>query len=82
MQNESRPNPDELLVQIKKEEQKKKRGKLKIYLGMSAGVGKTFAMLQDASRAHARIRNSSCSTFPSFPGKKFTIKVLSSKKWI
>ncbi len=54
MQNVSRPNPDELLAQIKKEEQKKKRGKLKIYLGMSAGVGKTFAMLQDASRALGR----------------------------
>jgi two-component system sensor histidine kinase KdpD len=54
MQNVSRPNPDELLAQIKKEEQKEKRGKLKIYLGMSAGVGKTFAMLQDASRAHGR----------------------------
>jgi two-component system sensor histidine kinase KdpD len=27
---------------------KKKRGKLKIYIGMSAGVGKTFRMLQEA----------------------------------
>jgi two-component system sensor histidine kinase KdpD len=33
---------------------KKKRGKLKIYIGMSAGVGKTFRMLQEA---HALQRN-------------------------
>lgn len=50
----SRPNPDELLAQIKKSEQKEKKGKLKIYLGMSAGVGKTFSMLQDASMAYGR----------------------------
>lgn len=54
MEELSRPNPDELLAQIKKDEQKEKKGKLKIYLGMSAGVGKTFAMLQDASKAKGR----------------------------
>ncbi len=54
MEDASRPNPDELLAQIKQSEQKEKKGKLKIYLGMSAGVGKTFAMLQDASMAYGR----------------------------
>ena len=54
MDNTSRPNPDELLAQIRNSEQKEKKGKLKIYLGMSAGVGKTFAMLQDASMARGR----------------------------
>jgi two-component system sensor histidine kinase KdpD len=54
MEESSRPNPDELLAQIKKNEQKEKKGKLKIYLGMCAGVGKTFAMLQDASKANGR----------------------------
>lgn len=54
MEDASRPNPDELLAQIKTTEQKEKKGKLKIYLGMSAGVGKTFAMLQDASMAYGR----------------------------
>ena len=33
---------------------KSRRGKFKIYIGMSAGVGKTFRMLQEA---HALIRN-------------------------
>jgi len=34
--------------------QKSRRGKLKIYIGMSAGVGKTYRMLQEA---HALLRN-------------------------
>lgn len=50
MENDFRPDPDELLARIKKQEEKKKKGKLKIYFGMSAGVGKTYAMLQDAQR--------------------------------
>jgi two-component system sensor histidine kinase KdpD len=41
-----RPNPDELLDKIKAAE--KSSGKLKIFLGYSAGVGKTYAMLDDA----------------------------------
>src|ERR1700755_2480862 len=33
---------------------KSKRGKFKIYIGMSAGVGKTYRMLQEA---HSMLRN-------------------------
>jgi two-component system sensor histidine kinase KdpD len=43
-----RPDPDELLAAIKQEEESFKRGKLKIFFGMCAGVGKTFTMLQAA----------------------------------
>src|SRR3982074_1110605 len=43
-----RPDPDELLAQVKREEVAATRGKLKIFFGMSPGVGKTFAMLQGA----------------------------------
>ncbi|GAP06046.1 osmosensitive K+ channel histidine kinase [Anaerolinea thermolimosa] len=42
----SRPDPDELLKNIKAEEPT--RGKLKIFLGYAAGVGKTYAMLEAA----------------------------------
>jgi two-component system, OmpR family, sensor histidine kinase KdpD len=45
---EDRPNPDELLASLKYEEEKSKRGKLKIFFGMCAGVGKTYTMLQTA----------------------------------
>jgi two-component system sensor histidine kinase KdpD len=43
-----RPDPDELLASIKLEEDRSKRGKLKIFFGMCAGVGKTYTMLQTA----------------------------------
>jgi two-component system sensor histidine kinase KdpD len=50
MDEDSRPNPEELLKAINKEEKKETRGRLKIFLGMAAGVGKTFAMLEEAQR--------------------------------
>lgn len=40
--------PDELLESLKRQEQRQKHGRLKIYLGMVAGVGKTYAMLKHA----------------------------------
>ena len=43
-----RPDPDELLASLKQEEELNKRGKLKIFFGMCAGVGKTYTMLQTA----------------------------------
>ena len=45
---DNRPDPDELLASLKFDEEKSKRGKLKIFFGMCAGVGKTYAMLQAA----------------------------------
>ncbi len=44
----SRPDPDELLRSLKKEEEKLEKGKLKLFFGMCAGVGKTYAMLSEA----------------------------------
>jgi two-component system sensor histidine kinase KdpD len=46
--NDNRPDPDALLVQIQKDEERKSRGKLKIFLGYAAGVGKTYGMLKAA----------------------------------
>jgi two-component system, OmpR family, sensor histidine kinase KdpD len=45
-----RPDPDALLARVQSEDQKENRGKLKIFLGYAAGVGKTFAMLEAARR--------------------------------
>jgi len=50
---ENRPNPDALLAAVKKVEAQAGRGRLKVFFGMAAGVGKTYAMLQDA---RARLR--------------------------
>lgn len=43
-----RPDPDEILAFLQNEEAKLNSGKLKIYLGMCAGVGKTYSMLLQA----------------------------------
>ena len=48
--DDQRPDPDALLEQIRDEEQKAARGRLRIYFGSSAGVGKTYAMLQAARK--------------------------------
>jgi two-component system sensor histidine kinase KdpD len=45
---DSRPDPDRLLARIKDEAVQARRGKLKLFFGASAGVGKTFAMLSGA----------------------------------
>lgn len=43
-----RPDPDQLLAQVQRAESRAKRGRLKIFLGYAAGVGKTYAMLRAA----------------------------------
>ena len=48
MIDEQRPDPDDLLRRIKQEESIKHRGKFKVFLGMCAGVGKTYSMLEAA----------------------------------
>lgn len=42
----SRPTPEQFLNLIRRQE----RGRLKVYLGSSAGVGKTYAMLREGQR--------------------------------
>ncbi|MGE5249297.1 MAG: DUF4118 domain-containing protein [Bacteroidota bacterium] len=49
---ERRPDPDELLKGIQAEEHD--RGRLKIFLGYAAGVGKTYAMLEAAHQRKAQ----------------------------
>ena len=48
----TRPNPDVLLHRVKDEEARARHGRLKVFLGAVAGVGKTYAMLQ---AAHERL---------------------------
>src|SRR5207253_6667682 len=43
-----RPDPEALLARVKDEEARRARGKLKIFFGAAAGVGKTYAMLEAA----------------------------------
>lgn len=45
---DSRPDPDQLLATVNAEEARARRGKLRIFFGGSAGVGKTYSMLEAA----------------------------------
>ena len=54
--SEQRPDPDALLAQVQREEADARRGRLKIFFGANAGVGKTFAMLAAAQAAQRQGR--------------------------
>jgi two-component system sensor histidine kinase KdpD len=51
---DDRPDPDDLLAQAREAERAARRGKLKIFFGASAGVGKTCAMLAQAQAQRAQ----------------------------
>jgi two-component system, OmpR family, sensor histidine kinase KdpD len=84
-----RPDPDELLAVIKKDESKMQSGRLRIFFGMAAGVGKTYAMLKAAQDrlnegidvvigmvdSHHRIETEMLTAgLPFIPRKKFNYK--------
>src|SRR5512133_235727 len=50
MKDIERPDPDILLARVQSEESERLKGKLKIFLGYAAGVGKTFSMLEAAQQ--------------------------------
>ena len=51
--NEQRLDPDQLLAHVEEEEARAKLGRLRIFFGASAGVGKTYAMLEAARGARS-----------------------------
>jgi two-component system sensor histidine kinase KdpD len=50
---EHRPDPETLLARAKEEEARRSQGRLKLFFGAAAGVGKTYAMLEAASELRA-----------------------------
>ncbi|WED43632.1 DUF4118 domain-containing protein [Legionella cardiaca] len=48
--DDQRPDPDVLLAKVQSQEKEASQGKLRIYFGASAGVGKTYAMLTEAKK--------------------------------
>lgn len=54
---EPRTDPDRVLASVKQQEQRARGGRLKIFLGMAPGVGKTYAMLAAAHRMAAEGRD-------------------------
>ena len=55
--SENRPDPDALLAKVQRQEAAARRGKLRIYFGSSAGVGKTYAMLLAARKLKSEGRD-------------------------
>jgi two-component system sensor histidine kinase KdpD len=75
MSETGRPDPDALLERIREEEARSKRGKLKIFFGATAGVGKTYAMLE-AARRHVAERRDVVVGWVETHGRKETAALL------
>ncbi len=52
-ETDQRPDPDALLEKVQRAEAIRRRGRLKVFFGASAGVGKTFGMLLAARERRA-----------------------------
>ncbi len=53
MAETERRDPDQLLADVQRQEARARRGRLRIFFGASAGVGKTYSMLEAAHAALA-----------------------------
>src|SRR5215472_9600376 len=63
-----RRTPDELLAEIEREERRRQRGKLKVFLGYASGVGKSFQMLDEGRRRRERGEDVvACALQPDYP---------------
>ncbi|HTX44155.1 MAG TPA: sensor histidine kinase KdpD, partial [Methanocella sp.] len=57
MEEYKRPDPEELLKLINKEESDNTKGKLTVYFGYAPGVGKTYSMLSDTRQGRQEGRD-------------------------
>jgi two-component system, OmpR family, sensor histidine kinase KdpD len=63
-----RPSPDQLLAEVEREEARKRRGRLKVFLGYASGVGKSFQMLDEGRRRKERGEDVIvCALQPEYP---------------
>jgi two-component system sensor histidine kinase KdpD len=61
--NDNRPDPDLLLAQVQQTEARARRGRLTIFFGANAGVGKTYWMSWSATSSCTAVRKpSDCSS--------------------
>src|ERR1700684_3196874 len=62
------PSPEQILAEIEFEERRKRRGRLKVFLGYAGGVGKSFRMLDEGRRRHDRGEDVLvCALQPAYP---------------
>jgi two-component system, OmpR family, sensor histidine kinase KdpD len=63
-----RPSPEQILAEIEFEERRKRRGRLKVFLGYAGGVGKSFQMLDEGRRRRDRGEDVLvCALQPAYP---------------
>ena len=63
-----RPTPEQLLAEVEREERRKRRGRLKVFLGYAGGVGKSFQMLDEGRRRRERGEDVVvCALQPEYP---------------
>jgi len=63
-----RPSPEQLLAEIQREERRQRRGRLKVFLGYSGGVGKSFQMFDEGRRRRERGEDVViCALQPEYP---------------
>src|SRR5580692_5936376 len=63
-----RPSPEQILAEIEFEERRKRRGRLKVFLGYAGGVGKSFQMLDEGRRRRDRGEDVLvCGLQPAYP---------------
>ena len=63
-----RPSPEQILAEIQCEERRKRRGRLKVFLGYAGGVGKSFQMLDEGRRRRDRGEDVVvCALQPAYP---------------
>ena len=63
-----RPSPEQILADIECEERRKRRGRLKVFLGYAGGVGKSFQMLDEGRRRRDRGEDVLvCALQPEYP---------------
>jgi len=68
MVNDCRPTPEQILAEIRREERRKRRGRLKVFLGYAGGVGKSFQMLDEGRRRRERGEDVLvCALQPAYP---------------
>ncbi len=75
MSDDQRPDPDALLQQVEREDQRAKRGRLKVFFGACPGVGKTYAMLAAARRLREQGEDVVCGIVETH-GRRETLALL------
>ncbi|MDR3707360.1 MAG: universal stress protein [Capsulimonadaceae bacterium] len=72
--DENRPTPEELLARLQPAKPDRCTGRLKLFLGFAAGVGKTYSMLSEANRRVEESRQDVVIGYVETHGRRHTVE--------